>query len=77
MIEIRPTRRLIRSKATGLWLDTDGQWTTEIDQARNFDGIVDAMHAVDLNSLKGVQFVIRFGYSSEPDLVVDLPDSRD
>lgn len=76
MNELPATRRVIRSKETGLWIDNEGKWTSDFDRARGFEGIVAAINAVESGSLENVQFVIRFGYSMQPDYVMDLFGSR-
>lgn len=75
MSETSIVRRTIRSRETSLWWDAQGNWTADFDQARCFPGIVEAMQAVEQATLKKVQFVIRLLPSTQPDFVVNLPDS--
>ena len=54
-------RALIRDVKTGMFYGSDGQWTAERDDARDFENSLKAMHFAGEKQLRGVEVVMTFG----------------
>jgi len=70
-------KTVIRSRATGKYLGTDGSWTSDLSQAAGFADVLAVISAVQVHKLAGVEMVIIMG--DEPgkyDAVVALTDFR-
>jgi hypothetical protein len=64
-------RALIRDVKTGMFYGSDGQWTNDREDARDFGGTYQAMHLAGEKGLHGVQVVLAFE-SPEYDLVINF-----
>jgi hypothetical protein len=64
-------RSLIRDVKTGMFYGSDGQWTAERDDARDFGGTFQAMNFAGQQHLHGVQVVLAFD-NPEYDAVINF-----
>ena len=69
-------RRLIRDLKTGMFYGSDGQWTAEREDARDFGGTFYAMSFAEENRLRGVEVVLAFE-RPEYDIVIGLERGQD
>ena len=64
-------RALIRDAKTGMFYGSDGQWTAEREDARDFGGTFQAIFFSEQNRLRGVHVVLAFD-TPEHDTVIDF-----
>jgi len=67
---------LIRKRATWEYLRSDGTWTHHPGQAASYNGVLDAVAAVQHFSLQGVDFVYLMGGDAAYDMVYELTDCQ-
>jgi hypothetical protein len=68
-------RALIRNVKTGMFYGSDGRWTAEREDARDFGGTYQAISFAGQNSLRGVHVVLAFD-APEYDAVIDFERGR-
>jgi hypothetical protein len=64
-------RALIRDAKTGMYYGSDGTWTVQRNDARDFGGTFQALHFAGQQHLSGVQVVLPFD-NPEYDAVINF-----
>jgi hypothetical protein len=64
-------RTLIRDLKTGMFYGSDGHWTAERDDARDFGGTYQAMSFASQQQLRGIQLHLAFEIP-EHDVIINL-----
>ncbi len=54
-------RKLVRSKVTAKFLTTDGSWTTDVQKARHFPELWEAVAVIHRRKLRNVEHYYCFG----------------
>ena len=76
LIKIALMKRVIKSKATNLYLRIDGTWTSNAGEAADFPNSMAAIQAKALFSLDNVEMILQIGVTPNElyDIVLPLKD---